>query len=33
MKNTLENTGNREDQMEERLSRLEDGDIEMFQVD
>ena len=33
MKTTLESTGNKVDRMEERICELEDGDIEMFQMD
>ena len=33
MKNTLEGTGNRAEQMEERISKLEDREIEMIQVE
>lgn len=32
MKNALESIGNRADQMEERISNLEDRNLEMIQV-
>ena len=33
MKNALESTGNRADHMEERISELGDGNLEMIQVE